>query len=167
MAAYESVFIIRPDLDEETVSKVCDRITALIAANGGAVVTLEKMGHRHLAYEVKGFQDGYYVVLNYEGQAETTNELERNFRISDEVIRHLVVRKEISRRPAPAKAEGEKPAAQATPEAAAQATGQTTGRTAAPAPEAAPAEPKAEAKPKPEAKPETEPEAEGEQGTEA
>ncbi len=100
MAAYESIFIIRPDLDEETVAKTCDRIGALIVDHHGSVVAMEKMGHRHLSYEVKGHNDGYYVVLNYEGEAATTAELERTYKISDQVIRYIIVKRETPFKPA-------------------------------------------------------------------
>ncbi len=103
MTAYESVFILRPDLDEEAVAKTCDRIAALVADNGGTVLLLEKMGHRRLSYEVKGFTDGFYVVLNFEGGGATTRELERTFKISDEVIRYIIVRREVPLKAAPAK----------------------------------------------------------------
>lgn len=100
MAAYESIFILRPDLDEEAVSKTCDRVAALVGNNNGSVIALEKMGHRRLAYEVKDHMDGYYVILNYEGQPETTRELERTFKISDEFIRHIIVKREVPYKPA-------------------------------------------------------------------
>ena len=95
MVAYETVFIIRPDLEEEAVGAVSDQVTSLIASHDGTVVSLEKTGHRRLAYEVKGFSDGFYFILNYEGQANTTRELERFFRISENIIRYLIVKKEI------------------------------------------------------------------------
>ena len=100
MTAYESIFILRPDLDEEAVGKTCDRVAALVGNNNGSVIALEKMGHRRLAYEVKDHMDGYYVILNYEGQPETTRELERTFKISDEFIRHIIVKREVPYKPA-------------------------------------------------------------------
>lgn len=98
--AYESIFILRPDLDEEAVAKACDRIGAVVTSNHGSVIAMEKMGHRHLSYEVKGHNEGYYVILNYEGQAGTGAELERTYRISDEVIRYLIVKRETPFKPA-------------------------------------------------------------------
>ena len=136
MTAYESIFILRPDLDEEAVSKTCDRVAALVGNNNGSVIALEKMGHRRLAYEVKDHMDGYYVILNYEGQPETTRELERTFKISDEFIRHIIVKREVPYKPAQIR-EAAKETAQAEAVDGAEAP---AAAPAAEAPAAAPAE---------------------------
>jgi small subunit ribosomal protein S6 len=136
MAAYESIFILRPDLDEEAVGKTCDRVAALVGNNNGSVIALEKMGHRRLAYEVKDHMDGYYVILNYEGQPETTRELERTFKISDEFIRHIIVKREVPYKPAQVR-EAAKETAQAEAVDGAEAP---AAAPAAEAPAAAPAE---------------------------
>ena len=138
MAAYESIFILRPDLDEEAVSKTCDRVAVLVGNNNGSVIALEKMGHRRLAYEVKDHMDGYYVILNYEGQPETTRELERTFKISDEFIRHIIVKREVPYKPAQIR-EAAKETAQA------EAVDGAEAPAAAPAAEAPAAAPAAEA----------------------
>jgi len=138
MAAYESIFILRPDLDEEAVSKTCDRVAALVGNNNGSVIALEKMGHRRLAYEVKDHMDGYYVILNYEGQPETTRELERTFKISDEFIRHIIVKRDVPYKPAQVR-EAAKETAQA------EAVDGAEAPAAAPAAEAPAAAPAAEA----------------------
>jgi len=136
MAAYESIFILRPDLDEEAVAKTCDRVAALVGNNNGSVIALEKMGHRRLAYEVKDHIDGYYVILNYEGQPETTRELERTFKISDEFIRHIIVKREVPYKPAQVR-EAAKETAQ---EEAVDGAEAPAAAPAAEAPAAAPAE---------------------------
>lgn len=100
MAAYESIFILRPDLDDEAVAKACDRIATLVADHEGSVIAVEKMGKRRLPYEVKGQLEGYYVILNYEGKPATTAELERNFKISDEFIRYIIVKRQVPYKPA-------------------------------------------------------------------
>lgn len=151
MTAYESVFIIRPDLDDEAVGSTCDRIAGVITANEGVVIALEKVGHRRLSYEVKGFNDGFYVVLNYEGQAAATNELERFFKISDNIIRYLIVKREVPykkpERAVKKKTEDEEAAAAPAPgipaaEPAAAGAGEVAPETA---PEAAAADVPAEA----------------------
>jgi small subunit ribosomal protein S6 len=133
MAAYESIFILRPDLDDETVAKMCDRIGALIVANNGTIVAMEKMGPRHLSYEVKGYNDGYYVVLNYEGQTAATSELERVYKISDEVIRYIIVKRETPFKSAlgrePAKEGASQEAGKDAPGEPAQETGPAPGET--------------------------------------
>lgn len=95
MAAYESVFILRPDLDREGVDKTCERIVGVVTGSGGSVLSIEKVGLRRLAYEIMHFSDGFYVILNYEGEPAATRELERFFKISDEVIRYLIVKREV------------------------------------------------------------------------
>ncbi len=95
MAAYESVFILRPDLDREGVDKTCERVVDVVTKSGGSVLSVEKVGLRRLAYEIEHFSDGFYVILNYEGEPPATRELERFFKISDEVIRYLIVKREV------------------------------------------------------------------------
>ncbi|HCW50795.1 MAG TPA: 30S ribosomal protein S6 [Clostridiales bacterium] len=95
MAAYESVFILRPDLDREGVDKTCERIVDVVTRSGGSVLSVEKVGLRRLAYEIEHFSDGFYVILNYEGEPSATRELERFFKINDEVIRYLIVKREV------------------------------------------------------------------------
>jgi len=142
MAVYETVFIIRPDLDEEAVGKTCNRITEVITGNQGSVVSLEKVGHRRLAYEVKGYNDGFYIVLNYDGQPVTTSELERFFKISDDIIRYIIVKRETPFKkvePRKAKAAPAAEAAEGPVEAPAEAKTEGQAEAAAPAPAAEPA----------------------------
>jgi small subunit ribosomal protein S6 len=148
MAAYESIFILRPDLDEDAVGKTCDRVAALVGNNNGSVIALEKMGHRRLAYEVKDHMDGYYVILNYEGQPETTRELERTFKISDEFIRHIIVKREVPYKPAQVRETVKETAqAEAANGAEAPAAAPAEGLPVEGQAEEAPAEPKAEEAP--------------------
>jgi len=148
MAAYESIFILRPDLDEEAVGKTCDRVAALVGNNNGSVIALEKMGHRRLAYEVKDHMDGYYVILNYEGQPETTRELERTFKISDEFIRHIIVKREVPYKPAQVREAAKETAqAEAVDGAEVPAAAPAEGLPVEGKAEETPAEPKAEEAP--------------------
>lgn len=146
MVAYESIFILRPDLDDEAVGKTCDRIATLVADNDGSVIAMEKVGRRRLSYEVKGQMEGFYVILNYEGQATTTAELERTYKISDEFIRSLTVKREVPYKPAMIREPAKEAAAAAPGETAGEAApAAAAGEAPAPAqaskPEAASAEP--------------------------
>lgn len=94
MKAYELLYIIRPDLEEEATNALVDRLSALAASNGGENVTVEKWGKRRLAYEIKDHKEGQYVLMNYEGEGHTSQEVERVMKISDDVIRFLTVRKD-------------------------------------------------------------------------
>ncbi|MDO4541376.1 MAG: 30S ribosomal protein S6 [Bacillota bacterium] len=92
MRNYEAMYVLRPDMDEEQVNAAVEKFSGIIAANGGEVTKVDHWGKRRLAYEVKKLREGYYVLCYFKGGAELPKELERNFKISDEVIRFLVVR---------------------------------------------------------------------------
>jgi small subunit ribosomal protein S6 len=91
MRKYEVMYILRPDLDQEAVQAAIDRFQGVIN-NGGEITNQEVMGKRRLAYEIQKYRDGIYVVVNFNATAETVAELERVLRISDEVIRFLIVK---------------------------------------------------------------------------
>ena len=93
MNKYESVIIISPSVEEEGIKNLVKKFSDLIN-NDGKVESVEEMGKRKLAYEVKKNKEGYYVVINFEAKPELITELERNYRITDEVIKFIVVRKE-------------------------------------------------------------------------
>ncbi|AFQ46434.1 MULTISPECIES: 30S ribosomal protein S6 [Desulfosporosinus] len=94
MKAYELLYIIRPDLDEEATTALVDRLAGLVASNGGANLTVEKWGKRRLAYEIDDYKEGQYILMNFEGEGRTSQEIERVMKISDDVIRFLTVRKD-------------------------------------------------------------------------
>ena len=91
MRKYEVLYIVRPDVEQETLQSVVEKFNAIIS-NGGEIIKSEIMGKRRLAYEIKKFRDGIYVVVNFNAPSEVVAELDRVLRITDEVIRHLIVR---------------------------------------------------------------------------
>ncbi len=93
MNKYESVVIIDPSVDEEKVKELSQRFTDLINKDG-KVEKVEELGKKRLAYEVKKNKEGYYVVLNFEANPTLVAELERNYRIIDEVIKFITVKAE-------------------------------------------------------------------------
>lgn len=93
MNRYETVFIINPNVEETGIKALIQKFSDLIN-NAGKVETVEEMGKRKLAYEIKKNKEGYYVVINFEAQPELIKELERIYRITDEVIKFIVVRKD-------------------------------------------------------------------------
>lgn len=93
MNKYESVIIINPSLEEEGLKNLVQKFSDLINTDG-KVESVEEMGKRKLAYEVKKNTEGYYVLINFEANPELITELERNYRIADEVIKFIVVKKE-------------------------------------------------------------------------
>ncbi|CAH8720787.1 30S ribosomal protein S6 [Paenibacillus thiaminolyticus] len=90
MRKYELMYIIRPDIEQEAVQAAVDKFQGVISNEGGEITKHDVMGKRRLAYEIKKFRDGIYVLVNFTAQPAVVAELERQLKISDEVIRHLV-----------------------------------------------------------------------------
>lgn len=94
MRDYEIMYIIKPELDEEAVQAVVDRFNTLIADNGGEVVTADKWGKRKLAYEIRDYREGIYILVNFKGEAGTARELDRVLKITDDILRFMIISKE-------------------------------------------------------------------------
>jgi small subunit ribosomal protein S6 len=86
------MFIVRPDVTEEDTDKLIAGFSATVTAGGGAVKTVEKMGRRKLAYMVRKFNDGNYVLLTIEADGAGVLELERRLRVTEPVIKFITVR---------------------------------------------------------------------------
>ena len=93
MNKYESVVIIDPSVEEEKVKELSQKFTDIIN-NDGKLEKIEELGKKKLAYEVKKNKEGYYVVINFEANPNLIAELERNYRIIDEVIKFITVKAE-------------------------------------------------------------------------
>lgn len=93
MNKYESVVIINPSVEEEKVKELSQKFTEIINSDG-KVEKVEELGKKKLAYEVKKNKEGYYVVINFEANPELIAELERNYRIIDEVIKFITIKAE-------------------------------------------------------------------------
>ncbi|CDA15641.1 MAG: 30S ribosomal protein S6 [Clostridia bacterium] len=91
MNKYESVVIINPTVDEEGVKSLVAKFTDLINTDG-KVEKVDDLGKRKLAYEVKKQKEGYYQVFNFEANPELIKELERNYRITDEIIKFMTIK---------------------------------------------------------------------------
>ena len=92
MNKYESVVIINPNVEENTLNELTERFSTLINSDG-KVEQVNNLGKKKLAYEVKKNKEGYYVVLDFEANPNLIAELERNYRITDEVIKFIVIKK--------------------------------------------------------------------------
>ena len=93
MNKYESIIIINPSVDEAGLKALEEKFTGLINANG-KVESVENMGKKKLAYEIKKFKEGTYMLFNFEAKPDSIDELERVYRITDDIIKFIVVRKE-------------------------------------------------------------------------
>ena len=91
MNKYERVVIINPTVDEEGVKSLVAKFTDLINTDG-KVEKVDDLGKRKLAYEVKKQKEGYYQVFNFEANPELIKELERNYRITDEIIKFMTIK---------------------------------------------------------------------------
>jgi len=89
---YEVMFIVRPDMEDEEVEKLIANFSSTVTSGGGAVKSVEKMGRRKLAYVVRKFADGNYVLLTIEAGGPVVLELERRLRVTEPVIKFITVR---------------------------------------------------------------------------
>jgi len=89
---YEVMYIVRPDLAEEETERVISTVESGATAAGLTVKNVERMGKRRLAYKVRKFQDGLYVLLTVEGAGGAVAELERRLRVAEPVIKYITVR---------------------------------------------------------------------------
>lgn len=89
---YEVMFILRPDIAEEDADKLIAGFTATVSNGGGNVKSVEKMGRRKLAYTVRKFNDGNYVLMILEASGPVVLELERRLRVTEQVIKFITVR---------------------------------------------------------------------------
>ncbi|HVP42372.1 MAG TPA: 30S ribosomal protein S6 [Terriglobales bacterium] len=90
--AYEVMFIVRPDMTEEDLDKLISSLESTVASVGGTVKNVERMGKRRLAYMVRRFIDGIYILLTLEGTGQGVAELERRLRVTEPVIKFITVR---------------------------------------------------------------------------
>ena len=93
MNKYESIIIINPSLEEQGMKELIKKFEDMIN-NEGKVESVEEIGKRKLAYEIKKNSEGYYVLYNFEAKPEFIAELERVYRITDGILKFIVVRKE-------------------------------------------------------------------------
>jgi small subunit ribosomal protein S6 len=93
MKAYELVYIIKPG-EEEVINATVTKFENLIKNNGGVIEKLDRWGKKRLAYEIKDLTEGYYVLVHFNAEPKTVREVERVMKITDEVIRHLLIVKE-------------------------------------------------------------------------
>jgi small subunit ribosomal protein S6 len=89
---YEVMFIVRPDVADEDADKLIAGFSQTVAGGGGVVRTVEKMGRRKLAYVVRKFGEGNFVLLTVEANGAVVAELERRLRVTEQVIKFITVR---------------------------------------------------------------------------
>ncbi len=93
MNKYESVIIVSPEVDEAGLKSVEEKYTGLINKTG-KVESVKNLGKKQLAYDIKKFKEATYVQFDFEAKPELIAELERVYRITDDIIKYIVVRKD-------------------------------------------------------------------------
>ncbi len=89
---YELMFIVRPDIADEDLDRLVSTLETQVSTAGGTLKNAERMGKRRLAYLVRGFQDGLYILFTVEGTGQIVRELERRLRVTEQVIKFITVR---------------------------------------------------------------------------
>jgi small subunit ribosomal protein S6 len=93
MRKYEAMYIFLPDVEEEKRNQLIDRLKGIIEEDG-SVSNVDEWGIRKLAYLINDIGEGYYVLMNFEGTPEVVKELDRVSKISDIIMRHMIIREE-------------------------------------------------------------------------
>ena len=94
MKNYELVYVVKPNSDDETREAVLDSIKNIITEAKGEVGEIDVWGSRKLAYPIEKFRDGVYTLVNFKADVEFPKELDRRLKISEDVIRHVIVAQE-------------------------------------------------------------------------
>ncbi len=94
MKRYETIFIVQIDLPTDELSSLIERYRAIVTALKGTIIKVEKWGKRKLAYEIKKQSNGYYVMIDFAGKSAIIDELERNFKIDDKVLKFMTIMKD-------------------------------------------------------------------------
>lgn len=92
MRSYELLMIVRPDVEDAAAQATVEKFTGLITAQGGEIEKVDAWGKRRLAYEINDYKDGIYTLVYFKGEPSVAAELDRVLKITDEVIRFLIVR---------------------------------------------------------------------------
>jgi len=92
MRDYELVVIVSPEVIDEKISNVVDKVTGFITSKGGNVTEVSQWGRRKLAYPIGQYLEGNYVLTRFKLEPKLTKEIKTNLHLSNEVIRHLLVR---------------------------------------------------------------------------
>lgn len=93
LTPYELIYILKPDVSEDTNLNLVHSYRNLILEKGGQNVSIQHRGRRHLSYNVMHYYDGIYVQMNYQGNGRLVSLLEKNMRLNENVLRYLTVKK--------------------------------------------------------------------------
>lgn len=91
MRTYEALYIVQPNATDEEIQTIVAGVERLVTEDGGTIVRSEVWGKRRLAYEVKRFQDGIYILCRFQANTGVIDKLNQYFRLTDDIIRELIV----------------------------------------------------------------------------
>jgi small subunit ribosomal protein S6 len=94
MRKYEIMYIIRPNIEDEAKKALVERFNGILTDNGAELVDSKEWGKRRLAYEINDFRDGYYQLMHVNAGSVAVDEFTRLAKISEDIIRHIVVKDE-------------------------------------------------------------------------
>lgn len=92
MRSYEVMYILHPTLEKERVEELIQKFSSLVEKSGGKVEEISRWGRKNFAYPIEGEKRGFYVVMNFKGTPKTAAEVEKSLRLTDNVLRHLLIR---------------------------------------------------------------------------
>jgi small subunit ribosomal protein S6 len=90
---YETLFIVQIDLPADEINSIIERYKAIVTSLKGTIIKVEKWGKRKLAYEIRKQSNGYYILIDFAGKSAIIDELERNFKIDDKVLKFMTIMK--------------------------------------------------------------------------
>lgn len=94
MKKYEFMYIIRPNIEEDAKKAVVERFDGILTSSGAEIIDSKEWGKRRLAYEINDFREGFYQLVHANADAAAVQEFDRLAKISDDIIRHIVVRED-------------------------------------------------------------------------
>lgn len=92
MRNYEMMTIIKPELTEDAVLAVADRVSKLIESQQGESITVNKWGRRKLAYPINKISEGFYILFNFAAEVKSKEEIDRKMKLDEDFIRHMIIR---------------------------------------------------------------------------
>lgn len=91
MRKYETIFVLNANVEEEKRNELIQKFAGIINSNG-EVIKIDEWGNKKLSYEIQKMREGYYVLVEYNANTDLPKELERNLKITDEVIRYMTTK---------------------------------------------------------------------------
>ena len=92
MKNYELMFIVKPTIEDEDANAICESMKKTLEDMGAKILEVKNLGHKELAYEIETFKNGNYFLITVESDAKAVNEFSRLANISEDIIRHIVVK---------------------------------------------------------------------------